>query len=104
MNYSQKLLTELKAVHGLPSDGRAAALLGLSKQSISNIVQGRRQFCDESLIKIAKAMEKDPIEVLAEKYMQGESVPQRLVWEKILDNAKIAQSLELLGLQPSKVA
>jgi glycerol-3-phosphate dehydrogenase len=105
MNFSQKLLTELKATCGLPSDGRAAALLDITRQSVSHVVTGRRQFCDDTLVKIAHLLNKNPIEVLATKHIEtNESVIMTQVWKDILEKDKIAASLTLLGLQPDKVA
>lgn len=104
MNYSQKLLTELKATCGLPSDYKTALVLGIAKQGISNIKTGKNHFCDETIVKIAQLMKKDPIELLAEKHINNDSGIMRQVWLDILDCRNTAKALEFSGISNEKVA
>mgnify|MGYP000678134012 CR=1 FL=1 len=105
MNSSQRLLTELKAAHGLPSDYKAAKFLEVTHQSISGINTGRSQFSDENLVKIAHLLNLDPVETLAKVHIEtAKSHKMRQVWEGILENAHLATIRASRGIQADQVA
>lgn len=105
MNFSQKLLTAFKAAHGLPSDYKAALVLGITKQTVSRISNGKNEFSDDTIVKMAELMGFDPIETLAEKHLSTEQTPKmRIIWQQILENAHLAAIRASSGLQADKVA
>lgn len=64
MNYSQTLLTSLKASKDGISDYRAAQILDCSRQHISKIKNGHKDMSFSMAIKAAKMAGLDPKEVL----------------------------------------
>ena len=54
MSYSNDLINAMKKEQKIPSDNQAAAILGLSRSTISNIRAGRNNLSPESTIKAAK--------------------------------------------------
>lgn len=105
MNFSQKLLTELKEAHGLPSDYKAGLVLGISKQTISNVNIGRNQFSDPTLVKIANILGLDPIKTVANKHIETEeSEEMRLFWGQVLHDHETATAPEIPDIQAEKVA
>lgn len=76
MTYSQSLLDELKAKHDGCSDYKAAKIIGCSKQHISSIRSGNRNFSPEVVIKIAIETGKDPLKTMLERLIEGAENPK----------------------------
>lgn len=96
MNFSQMLLTELKAAHGGVTDYRASKILGVTTQTISKVKCNKSQFSDETAIKIAHKLGSSPVEVVARLHLDRETSPlKRELWQQILDNYKIVQQVDI---------
>ncbi len=105
MNFSQTLLTQMKATYGGASDYKVAQILEVSKQNVSDIKRGKTQFCDETLVKIAQYLDLDPAETVAQKHIETEkSHIMRQFWEGILENAHLATIRASRGIQADQVA
>lgn len=90
MNYSQKLLTWLKAANDGASDYRAAKIIGVTPQAVSHVRAQNRQFSDKTAVRIAQELKLDPIKVIARLHIDSESCHQtRQVWEEIIKLTEI---------------
>jgi plasmid maintenance system antidote protein VapI len=99
MNVTQKYLTAVKANHGGVSGYKAALILGISHSAISAYNTGQRHMGDETATKVANYLGIDPIKVVAEVQLeQAKSSETRQVWARILDMAKAAPALAIIGL------
>jgi|GEM_PF-2433816 len=105
MNHSQTLLTDLKAAHGDISDYRVAQILGLRPQAISKVKCNRNHFSDVTVVKIANELGVNPVEAVAKVHLDDETCPiKRQLWEQILGETKVAESLGISGFQHAVVA
>ena len=99
MNFTQELLTELKAAKGLPSDNQLSKYLGVTKQAVSRYQSGKMNLGQETAYKVANGLGKDPIQVVAKLELEGaKSNEARHIWTRILDMSKTMPALALLGL------
>jgi len=99
MNTTQNYLTRLKAMHGGASDYRAAQILGITQQSVSQYKMGKCQLSDETATKMASELGLDPLKVVAEvKLETSKSRETRQLWARVLDMTNAAPALALLGL------
>lgn len=76
MTYSQSLLDELKAANNGCSDYKAAQIIGCSKQHISRVKSGSKNFSEEVVIQIASETGKDPLEALLNRLIEGVESPK----------------------------
>ena len=84
MNYSQTLLTSLKANNDGISDYRAAKILGCTRSHISGIKSGRVNMSENMAIRIAKMSGMSPEKVVIKLLIdKSESDEMRQVWEEI---------------------
>lgn len=84
MNYSQTLLTELKANKDGISDYKAAQILGCTRQYISRIKTGHKNMSEEMAIRAAKMAGMDTKKVIIRLLIdKSESDEMRQVWEEI---------------------
>jgi plasmid maintenance system antidote protein VapI len=60
MNYSECLIDALRDKQKLPSDYKAAEVLGITRQMVSNIRAGRRNLSPEQTVRAAKLAGIDP--------------------------------------------
>lgn len=102
MNYSQKLLTALKAAHGLPSNYMAAKVLQLSETAIRRVFRDGKQFNEENIKKIAILSGIDPHEAVLHLRIETSNPETRETWEEILAVYQIAQAHAAQGLQADK--
>ncbi|SIQ24597.1 hypothetical protein [Marinobacterium stanieri] len=70
MNYSERLIDAMKEAQELPSDYKAAQLLGITRQMVSNIRAGRRNLSPEQTLKAAKLAGIDPGIALLRRYQE----------------------------------
>lgn len=101
MNYSQKLLTELKATECLPSNYMAAKIMQVSEACIHKVDKKNRQFSEENVQKIAKLMNIDPHEAVLHLRIDTANPETREVWREILAVYQIAQAHAAQGLEPN---
>ena len=105
MNFSQTLLTELKAAYGGVTDYRAAKNLGVTPQTLSRVKCNHVQFSEETTIKIAHEIGVSPVEAVAMLHLETETSPlKRELWQQILDNHRIAQALDISGISEKGAA
>lgn len=76
MTYSQTLLEELKAMNNGCSDYKAAQIIGCTRQFISKIQSGNRNFSPEVVMKIAFETGKDPLETMLDRLIEGAENPE----------------------------
>jgi len=84
MTYSQTLLKELKTAKNLSSDNQAAMLIGCTRQFISKINKGIKNFGPDSVIYIADLTGKDPKKAVIERLLEDAENPKvRQTFEEI---------------------
>jgi predicted transcriptional regulator len=77
-------LNEAKTKLGLSSDYQAAKWLGVSTAALARYQKGQRTIDDYAAMKIADALGKQPIEVIALANMERETISERKeFWRKI---------------------
>jgi len=76
MTYSQTLLNELKIKHDGCSDYKAAQIIGCTRQHISRVQSGEKNFSPEVVLKIAVEAGKDPLEAMLERLIEGAENPK----------------------------
>jgi transcriptional regulator with XRE-family HTH domain len=76
MTYSQTLLNDLKAAKDGCSDYKAAQIIGCSKQHISRVKSGIKNFSPEVVIMIATETGKDPLEAMLERLIESAENPK----------------------------
>lgn len=96
MQTTIELLTTVKSRYHLQSDGRLAALLGHTRQSISLLMAGKNYLGDEAALKVADLLEMDPAYVIACMHAEREKNQEvRKVWEQIAGRMAVAVSILL---------
>lgn len=76
MTYSQQLLDELKAANDGCSDYKAAQILGCTRQHISRVKSGAKNFSEEVVIQIAIETGKDPLKAMLTRLIEGTENPK----------------------------
>lgn len=99
MNTTQTYLTKLQAKYDGASQYKAANILGVSHQAITNYKKGYRQMNEEVATKMAHELGLDPVKMYAEVRTEtAESPETRHFWGRILEMSKTMPALALLGL------
>jgi len=82
-------LNEAKQRLGLSSDYQAAKWLGVSTAALARYQSGQRTIDDYAAARIAEALGKEPIEVIAIANMEREKASERReFWKKIATGTK----------------
>jgi plasmid maintenance system antidote protein VapI len=76
MTYSQTLLDDLKAAKDGCSDYKAAQIIGCSKQHISRVRSGTKNFSPEVVIIIATETGRNPIKAVLKRLIEGTENPK----------------------------
>lgn len=87
MTYSQELLNDLKAAKDGCSYNAASKFIGCSRQFVSEVKDGKKNFSPENVIAIAVETGKDPLETLLNRLLEGS------------DNPKVRQTIEEIRQQ-----
>lgn len=78
---SVKYLDQVRAKHGLKTDGEVAELLGISRGAVSHYSTGRRIMDEETCLAVALALEVNPMEVImAAGIDRAEKAGQQSLW------------------------
>lgn len=98
--YSKTLITELMRARKYNLQKQVAAELGFSKNHISEINSGIKEFTEETATYIAEAAGLDTGEVLIKLAMaKAKSETTKSAWNRILkEHRNSAQALAVLGL------
>jgi transcriptional regulator with XRE-family HTH domain len=84
-----EFLDALRARHGLPSDYALAALLGVTRQTISKYRNGADFFGDQMAVKVAGLLELDPCYVMACAHAERATDEHiRSLWSRLASSAK----------------
>lgn len=78
----------LKRRWKISSDYELAKRLGVSKQAISNYVNGQRAFDVTTAARVAEILELEPLRVIADMELERGSSPE--LWKRLRDAAAIA--------------
>ena len=103
MTNAVKYLDELKAHLGDVSDYRIGQYLGVTRAAVSRWRNGIDSFSPETAVKVAKALEIDPIEVvLAAQIDRAKTPEERALWDGLLKRcagscAALALAFSLIG-------
>lgn len=98
MNTTQTYLTQLSVKNGAASGYKMAAILGVSKQSVSRYQNGHKQMNDATSTKMAAELGIDPLIVYAEIQLESaKSREARHLWGRILDLTKSSTALAIIG-------
>lgn len=102
MNTTIGFLSAIKARYNLPSDGRLAVMLGLTRSSISRFMLGKDSLGDETSVKVADLLDIDPGYVIACIHAErAKEVKTRMVWERIAEKmAAVAAVLAVVLILP----
>lgn len=88
MKTTVEFLNAVKAKHHLPSDGRLAVMLGLTRASISRFQQGKDFLGDETAMKVADLLDIDPAFVVACVHAERAKRPEeKALWSSIATRA-----------------
>lgn len=86
MKTTAQFLDAVKAKLNLPSDYALAPVLGITKQSVSKLRNGKDCFGDETAEKVAQLLGEQPAYVIACAHAERtKSDSQRRIWETIAD-------------------
>lgn len=84
MKNAEYYISAIKAKHNLPSDYAVAKFLGVTRQAISQVKKGGG-FDDYTSLKVAEALDIDPLEVIASSNaMKAKSEEEEKAWKKIM--------------------
>jgi hypothetical protein len=99
MNTTIEFLDAVKAKRGLASDYALANYLGESHQRISNY-RVKRSFLDDSMaVKVAEALEIDPLYVIASVHAErAKKESEKKVWTDILEKLGGIAASVVIGL------
>ncbi len=85
-------IDRVKAAKGWESDYRAAKELGLSRQAVSGYRNEKYTLDEDSSLKVALALEIDPLEVLADQAMErSKSDAARSAWAGVLGRFNVGK-------------
>jgi len=89
METTTELLDQVKAKHGLPSDGKLSALLGLTRAQVSRYRNKGDAFGEDVALKVADLLDLDPGYVLAcAAFERAKSEGARSAWRHVADVSK----------------
>lgn len=87
MRTTVEYLDEIKDRHGLPSDYAIAKKLGLTTQAISRYRHGQSYFDDDACIRVAEALDINPLEVIVSANRErAKNADVRARWESYWEN------------------
>lgn len=87
MRTTVEYLDAIKARHGLPSDYAIAKRLGLTTQAISRYRHGLSYFDDDACIRVAEALEINPLEVIVSANIErSKNAQAKAKWEGYWEN------------------
>ena len=88
---SLKFIDAMQEKHGLKNDYAVSRFLGIASGTISQYRNGKRIMDNEMCLKIALALEIDPIQVImAADIDRAEKAGQRSLWEDFLTKAGVS--------------
>lgn len=91
----------LRAKHGLPSDYAAAAMLGISRQQISNYRTGRNTMDNKTAFKLAAALDLPASAIIASvEAERAQTADDREFWRHAAKVAACIMLAPLLALNP----
>src|SRR3569832_673008 len=86
MNTTREYLIEVKKKNNLSSDYALAKLLGTTRSAISFYMKGERIMDDTTCLKVAEALNLNPLEIIAranaERARTDEEAKQWIHWQK----------------------
>jgi hypothetical protein len=92
---TQEYLDAVKAKLELPSDYALAKRLEVTSSAISAFRVGKAHLGDDTALKVAEILGRDPIEVIAAAHAERAKNPEvQQVWEQLLE--KISKGFEVL--------
>ncbi|WP_372878681.1 helix-turn-helix domain-containing protein [Spongiibacter marinus] len=82
-------IAKVRKKHQLTSDYQAGELLGIGRQRISHYKNNRiKSFDDETCMRVAKAMDIEPITVIADQHAEGAKTSElKRAWREIAKTA-----------------
>lgn len=96
---SIEFLDAVRDRHGLTSDRKLAALLGIEQPRVSAVRNGRRRLDPEMAVAVAKALELPPEHVFAAVAAErAKRTEHRRIWERLAKLAKTAHVLEIMAV------
>ena len=99
MRSTVDFLDAVKSRHSLPSDYALAPFLGITKQEVSKLRNGKVYLGDSTALQVAKLLEIDPAEVIASAYFERAKRPEeKAVWQSIMKRLGGAAACVVLGL------
>lgn len=87
MKTTIEFLDAIKSRHGLQSDYAIAKFLKLPTATVSRYRNGRNHFDDSIALRVAKALEIEPLYVIACSHAERTSTPEvKEIWRQMADN------------------
>lgn len=84
MKTTVEFLNAVKTKHNLPSDGRLAIMLGLTRASISRFQQGKDFLGDDTAMKVADLLDIDPAYIVACVHAErAKPAKEKALWNRI---------------------
>lgn len=84
MKTTSEFLKQIKETHHLPSDGRLAVKLGLTRSAVSRFMQGKDFLGDETAMKVAVLLDIDAAYVVACAHAErAKHAGEKRLWERI---------------------
>lgn len=103
MHTTINFLDDLKAKCGLTSDYQISKFLKITQAAVSNYRNGKKNFDEQTALKVAHALEMDAAYVLACMEWQRAKCPEaREVWERIAAKFPQKKQPTILKYRPTK--
>lgn len=85
MKTAADYLDAIRDRYNLKSDSAAAAMLGLTRSSISRFRLGEDSFSEPTALRVAELLDLDPVEIAIASLAQRAKAPEsRALWERAL--------------------